>query len=47
MSEYEKTVKSRAGLIVGEDGEKLIASLGQVKPEVVAFLKDYTTALAK
>jgi hypothetical protein len=47
MAEYEKTVKYRAGLIVGADGEKLIASLGQVKPELVAFLKEYTTALAK
>ena len=47
MAEYEKTVKYRAGLIVGADGEKLIASLGQVKPELVAFLKDYTTAIAK
>ncbi|HEY5608824.1 MAG TPA: hypothetical protein VIM38_10850 [Alphaproteobacteria bacterium] len=47
MTEYEKTVKYRAGLIVGADGEKLIASLGQVKPELVAFLKDYTAAIAK
>jgi len=47
MAEYEKTVKYRAGIIVGDEGEKLIASLGQVRPDVVAFLKEFTGSFSK
>jgi tripartite-type tricarboxylate transporter receptor subunit TctC len=47
LAEYEKAVKYRAGIIVGADGEKLIASLKQVKPELVAFLKDHTARFSK
>lgn len=47
MAEYEKTVKYRAGLVIGADGEKLIASLGKVPPDVVAFLKQYTDSFGK
>jgi tripartite-type tricarboxylate transporter receptor subunit TctC len=42
LADYEKTVRTRAGFVRGEDGEKLIAALGSVKPELVKFLKDYS-----
>jgi tripartite-type tricarboxylate transporter receptor subunit TctC len=42
LAEYEKTVRYRAGLVTGEDGQKVIGNLAKIKPELVAFLKDYT-----
>lgn len=47
LVEYEKTVRYRASMITGEDGEKLIASLGNVQPDLRAFIKKYTDAFGK
>lgn len=47
LTEYEKTVRYRAGLVSGDDGQKLIADLGNIKPELVAFIRDYTDKLGK
>ncbi|MGE0747254.1 MAG: Bug family tripartite tricarboxylate transporter substrate binding protein [Rhodospirillales bacterium] len=47
LAEYEKTVRYRAGLVAGDEGQKIIANLATIKPELVAFLKDYTSKLGK
>jgi hypothetical protein len=47
QAEYERVAKYRAVFVGGAEGEKLIAALGQVKPELVAFVKDYVDKLAK
>jgi tripartite-type tricarboxylate transporter receptor subunit TctC len=44
LSDYEKTVRTRPGFVTGDEGDKIISSLGTVKPELVKFLRDYTTA---
>lgn len=46
QQEYEKTVKSRAALVSGDDGARIIAGLGTVKPEIVDHLKKYVAELA-
>ena len=47
LAEYEKIAKYRATFVGGAEGEKLIAALGNVQPELVAFMKDYVNKLAK
>jgi tripartite-type tricarboxylate transporter receptor subunit TctC len=47
LADYEKTVRTRPGLVVGEAGEKIIARLAEVKPEMVKFIDDYVEAAAK
>lgn len=44
LSDYERTVRSRPGFVTGNEGEAIISSLAQVKPELVKFLRDYTNA---
>jgi tripartite-type tricarboxylate transporter receptor subunit TctC len=45
LADYEKTVRTRPGFVGGEEGERIIASLGTVKPELVKFLRDYSAAV--
>jgi tripartite-type tricarboxylate transporter receptor subunit TctC len=44
LADYEKSVRNRPGLVVGEAGEKIIARLSAVKPEMVKFINDYVAA---
>jgi hypothetical protein len=47
LADYEKTVRTRPGLVVGAAGEKIIARLAEVKPEMVKFIDDYVEAAGK
>ena len=47
FAEYEKTVRSRPSLVSGEDGNRIIAGLGNVDPAIVAYLKDYVAKVVK
>jgi tripartite-type tricarboxylate transporter receptor subunit TctC len=47
FAEYEKTVRSRPSLVSGEDGNRIIAGLGNVDPELVAYLKEYVAKVVR
>ncbi|MEE9231132.1 MAG: hypothetical protein V3U86_10545 [Acidobacteriota bacterium] len=47
LGDYQKRVKNRPALVVGEVGEKKIAALAKVRPEVANFLRKYITDLSK
>lgn len=47
FAEYEKTVRSRPSLVSGDDGNRIIAGLGNVDPSIVAYLKDYVAKVVK
>jgi tripartite-type tricarboxylate transporter receptor subunit TctC len=47
FAEYEKTIKSRPSLVSGEDGNRIIAGLGNVDPTIVAYLKEYVTRVTR
>jgi hypothetical protein len=47
LSDYEKTVRTRPGLVVGEAGERIIARLAEVKPDMVKFIDDYVEAASR
>jgi len=41
LSDYGKAVKSTPVMVTGEDGEKIIAQLKTVKPEMKQYIADY------
>ena len=47
IADYSKIIKSPPILVSGADAQEIIAALGKVKPEIKAFLVDYTTKLVK
>jgi len=47
FADYEKTVRSRPSLVSGEDGQRIIAGLGNVNPAIVAYLKDYVAKIGR
>jgi hypothetical protein len=46
LKDYEKAVKNRPNLVVGADGEKIIAGVVNVKPELAAFMRKYMADVA-
>ena len=47
LADYSKVIKTEPILVSGADGQEIVADLGRVKPEIKAFLTDYTTKLVK
>jgi tripartite-type tricarboxylate transporter receptor subunit TctC len=47
INDYSKVMKSPPILVSGADAEEIVAALGKVKPEIKAFLVDYTKKLVK
>jgi tripartite-type tricarboxylate transporter receptor subunit TctC len=47
LTEYEKRVKNRPSLIVGDAGEKRIAGLSKIDPKLAALFNDYIAKLSK
>jgi hypothetical protein len=47
IRDYAAAVKTDPLLIPGAEAQQIVATLGSVKPEVKAFLLDYTTKLVK
>jgi tripartite-type tricarboxylate transporter receptor subunit TctC len=47
INDYSKVMKSPPILVSGADAEEIVADLGKVKPEIKAFLVDYTKKLVK
>ena len=47
IKDYSNIIKSPPILVSGTDAQEIVADLGRVKPEIKAFLTDYTTKLVK
>ena len=47
IRDYSNIIKSPPILVSGTDAQEIIAALGKVKPEIKAFLVDYTNKLVK
>ena len=47
IRDYSNVMKSPPILVSGQDAQEIIAALGRVKPEIKAFLVDYTSKLVK
>lgn len=44
IADYEKVVKAKPRFILGAEGERIIAELGNVQPSFVSFLRTYIAA---
>lgn len=47
LSDYEKSIKNRPALVSGAEGEKIMASIAQTRPQVIKFIKDYVEESTK
>lgn len=47
MADYEKTVRTRAGLVVGPGAESAVRALAEAKPATVAFIRDYVAKIER
>lgn len=47
LADYEKRVKNRPSLIVGDAGEKRIADLSNIDPKLAQYFRDYIAKLSK
>ena len=47
LKDYSNVMKSPPILVSGTDAQEIVADIGRVKPEVKAFIVDYTTKLVK
>ena len=47
IRDYSKVLKTDPILVSGEEAQEIVAALAKVKPEIKAFLLDYTTKLVK
>ena len=47
MADYEKRVQNRPSLIIGDAGEKRIAALGSIDPQLAKLFEDYIEKLSK
>lgn len=47
QADYKRAVRTEARLVRGEDGEKIMARLGEVRPEIKSFLAGYIKKLTK
>jgi hypothetical protein len=47
VRDYSNVVKTTPILLTGPEAQEIVAALGQIKPEVKAFLLDYSNKLVK
>ena len=47
IRDYANAVKTEPILVTGSEGQGILAAIGRVKPEVKAFLVDYSNRLVK
>ena len=47
IRDYSNIVKTKPILLSGQEAQEIVAALGQVKPEIKAFLLDYSNKLVK
>ena len=47
IKDYSNIIKSPPILVSGADAQEIVADVGRVKPEIKAFLVDYTAKLVK
>jgi tripartite-type tricarboxylate transporter receptor subunit TctC len=47
IRDYSNVVKTKPILVTGEEAQQMVAALGKVKPEIKAFLLDYSNRLVR
>jgi hypothetical protein len=47
IRDYANAVKTDPLVVPGADAQEIVAALGKVKPEIKAFVIDYTNKLVK
>ncbi len=47
IRDYSNVVKTKPILVTGEEAQEMVAALGKVKPEIKAFLLDYSNRLVR
>jgi tripartite-type tricarboxylate transporter receptor subunit TctC len=47
IHDYSNVVKTQPMLISGEEGQQFMAAVGKIKPEIKAFIADYSNRLVK
>jgi hypothetical protein len=47
IRDYSNIVKTKPILLSGQEAQEIVAALGQVTPEIKAFLLDYSNKLVK
>jgi len=45
LADYARVMKTQPVLVSGEDGQKILAGLGGIRPQIKQFLTDYTSKL--
>ena len=45
LADYARVMKTEPVLVTGEDGQKILAGLGGIRPQIKQFLTDYTNRL--
>ena len=47
IRDYSNVVKTEPILVSGEEGQQLLASVGKIRPEIKAFITDYSNRLVR
>jgi hypothetical protein len=47
IRDYSNIVKTEPILVAGEEGQKLLAAVGNIRPEIRAFITDYSNRLVQ
>jgi len=47
IRDYSNIVKTDPVLVTGQEGQAILAELGSIKPEIKAFITDYSNKLVK
>jgi tripartite-type tricarboxylate transporter receptor subunit TctC len=47
VRDYSNVVKTQPILVSGEEGQQFLAAVGKIKPEIKAFITDYSSRLVK
>jgi hypothetical protein len=47
VRDYSNIVKTAPILVSGQEGQEILAAVGKIKPEIKAFITDYSHRLVK
>ena len=47
IRDYSNVVKTQPMLVSGEEGQQFLTAVGNIKPEIKAFITDYSNRLVK
>ena len=47
LGDYSKVIKTEPILVSGEEAQEIVGALGKIRPEIKAFLVDYSNKLVR